>query len=1133
MGWKETGIWAVAVALLLALLSFFSPREPIDLYRLSIGAPDDIAITGYADIPTKTENGLLISTKPILNRISGNTSTQYYLISAASPTTGTHTIRKQDFKSKELQMSDINIYRITKKIEWTKTTLPSHTYPTYATRDNCTTNENNETTCTKEEYISDWTTIPATKRQMLNLTLEDKAKTIDLSSGEYVLAITAPAFKKGSFNGMIGGRFFDPDIEICGEIMDDSTLINDISFSGTCFTFAMWVESVSFDGGGYTLTGTGASGDIAFDVSQAGTTISNININGAMGFYVHDDGALTVSSATVNNNITGSNAILSTANQSLSVSDSTLNSSSHTINSNALSIIISSSNLTSATGRAIYHNGSSGTGNQVEFNNIRANVASYALEVVKAGSKTEKLGIISNASAAIVSAANVTIDCGGYATTGSNTTGTYGIYTNQFNTTIKNCNISNFATGVYTTGSNTTVLSNNLSTTSAPGGTSGRALYSSSAGLIAVNNTATAPSWAFVLIGSSAVVAGNTITPVSNSGIDLAGITDALVENNTLLGTGGVYVESSSHRATIRNNNISVSGSGVQVTSGSNVTVDCQGRSIIGNNVTGTSGVYSSQFNTTVRNCNIRDFRIEIQFLSATNGTIENNNLSSAGNYNPIQLSGGSGHLVQNNVLDSTGTTSGAAYNTAASNNNRFINNTMLGYYGLYVDGGSNVSIDCQGASITGTNLSNTYGVYSNQFNTTVQNCNISNFHNGIYFSGSGSTASDNNVSSTRNSAILINSGSGILITRNRCNSTARGGIELIGNNINTTYNTVFSSTALGYVGGIGYPGGSMNSNATIAFNNVTTTASEPGIVVYYNKTGFTIANNIVDSNNTGLGTHITAGYTITNLVVANNTLFSNGSSKPMNVYSMNSIFYNNTLIARGNAINLFVASNAGNNTFYWNNFTDTSGVYVQDLNGSNYYNTTEGNIWWNVMNGSVQVAGDEVSSIPGLYIGLYGGGVPYTNSTSLGKLSCNFANCQDNAPLTSIGRIANATIWNGTAYVAYTSTSQLNLRCTNPPTVCTPRNQNSTTPIFRLFSMNWNSTVQQMSTNATWNVANLYCTQNNTMVGGATIPNGTFGNCSTKTIATNGSVDLYLYFNITSVDASFPRTFNLTFRVR
>src|SRR3990172_9643122 len=47
-----------------------------------------------------------------------------------------------------------------------------------------------------------------------------------------------------------------------------------------------------------------------------------------------------------------------------------------------------------------------------------------------------------------------------------------------------------------------------------------------------------------------------------------------------------------------------------------------------------------------------------------------------------------------------------------------------------------NVTLDCAGYNITGNNTADTYGVYSNQLNTTVKNCAIQNFSEAIYYDG-------------------------------------------------------------------------------------------------------------------------------------------------------------------------------------------------------------------------------------------------------------------------------------------------------------------------------------------------------------------------------------------------------------
>jgi len=115
--------------------------------------------------------------------------------------------------------------------------------------------------------------------------------------------------------------------------------------------------------------------------------------------------------------------------------------------------------------------------------------------------------------------------------------------------------------------------------------------------------------------------------------------------------------------------------------------------------------------------------------------------------------------------------------------------------------------------------------------------------------------------------------------------------------------------------------------------------------------------------------------------------------------------FINNTFLSSTAHVHI---AQTGNNTFYWNNFTATSGAYVQDSGTGNKYNATidgkpEGNIWANVINGSVAITG----SMPSLYgtgwkIGSGGAGYPYNPPNSQGKFICADTGCRDYAPLVS-----------------------------------------------------------------------------------------------------------------------------------
>ncbi|MEO0272611.1 MAG: right-handed parallel beta-helix repeat-containing protein, partial [candidate division WOR-3 bacterium] len=233
---------------------------------------------------------------------------------------------------------------------------------------------------------------------------------------------------------------------------------------------------------------------------------------------------------------------------------------------------------------------------------------------------------------------------------------------------------------------------------------------------------------------------------------------------------------------------ISINGTTCLNIQAPNVEIDCQGYSIIGNNSTSTVGIYSNQFNTTIRNCQIHGFYEAIIFTSSSsNGLIENTNASSynaAANDRTLNI-GGMYHVIRNvssynsrdaiyltakhtlvensfangtysaiNLLSTAENVTirnsglityrnGATANIAGINlggvgRNTIFNNSIsapLASHGIYVTSPNN-SIDCQGKSIIGANASGTLGIYSNSANTTIINCQISNFSTGIQIAG-------------------------------------------------------------------------------------------------------------------------------------------------------------------------------------------------------------------------------------------------------------------------------------------------------------------------------------------------------------------------------------------------------------
>ena len=819
------------------------------------------------------------------------------------------------------------------------------------------------------------------------------------------------------------GIAFAVDAPACGNNLSSAgktyTMNASADINGsTCFTVT--AANVTLDCNGFSITGNNTTSTYGIYSNQFNTTIKNCDISNFQDAIRLDTGA---TSATISN-----------------ITASTTRSTGHSIyfyNANSNSVIQGSS-LSSIGSDNIYIYG----GSNINISNNIINVTGAGMGITTHTTAATTLMTMSNNSISasniginLVAGANNTVDCLGASIIGTNASSSYGIYSTQFNTTVRNCQISNFSTALNFAGANSSMINNTLSSTFAPSGSNGRAIYATGASLLAFNNTATAPSWVVIFTGASSTIANNTVTAMLSSCINpTSGATDAIVENNTLLGTGGVYLDDSPHRAIIRNNIINTTGTGINVVGGSNVSIDCQGKSIVGTNTSSTYGIYSTQFNTTIRNCNISNFQHGIFLSSATNGLVENTNIStswaassSLPRGNGIYVSGGGNHTISNVIANTTGigqgiflasTTIGSnmtnivafgkgtngrglylsssGYNTinnatvysgtsnslgitgVSSNNNiNGITISSVAESAIYIDGGPNTSIDCQGKTIIGTNTSGAYGIYSSQFNTTIRNCNISNFSTAIGFIGATNGLIDNvSLYSTRATDYAAN-GEGLYLAT--------------GANGNTIRNSYIWS-AQGYAS-------VMSAADNNVFTNVTTIAAT--------KTGWTPQN---ADNNTISGSYIegkgTEGAILLwgsalNNVVENNTI--NAAGGPTGILMGSSActgnrFRNNTI---ANATTLILLNSLiSNNTFCLNNFTATSGYYINDTNGSNSYTCNgEGNIYADVMNGSVNVEGFQASSIPGLYKGMSGTGYPYSAVTSA-KISG--AGVIDSAPLTS-----------------------------------------------------------------------------------------------------------------------------------
>ncbi|MCX6773088.1 MAG: right-handed parallel beta-helix repeat-containing protein [Candidatus Micrarchaeota archaeon] len=390
-----------------------------------------------------------------------------------------------------------------------------------------------------------------------------------------------------------------------------------------------------------------------------------------------------------------------------------------------------------------------------------------------------------------------------------------------------------------------------------------------------------------------------------------------------------------------------------------NATLDCNGYSINGSNITSTYGIYSNQFNTTIRNCNISTFYIGVYLDGANNSSIDNSNISST-------------------------FTSGLGIYTLGAKYNRITNtfSSAPAGKGIQISTGSDYATIINTTGNSGTNGG--MWIYYSSFHNISNSQGTSTSSYGFRLEGS----SNNTVTGVNGTSSTTSNAIGFYLALNSSNNTITNciGTSVDGNGLRLTT-------------------GSIQNTFT---NCVATSSSQPGILMGRqlgtsgNDTNYNLFTNLTASSGSSNGVILQSGSnnTFTNSTITSTT----GVAFVISLSSTNNTIINSTLSAPINT-SLLVDATSGNNLFYWNNFTNTSGLYVNDTNGSNFYNTTlagqpAGNIWFNVMNGSVSITGTVLSPFSGLYYGATGSGYPYNNSTSQSKFSCNAASCGDYAPL-------------------------------------------------------------------------------------------------------------------------------------
>ncbi|MBR9683486.1 hypothetical protein GOV03_03010 [Candidatus Woesearchaeota archaeon] len=326
----------------------------------------------------------------------------------------------------------------------------------------------------------------------------------------------------------------------------------------------------------------------------------------------------------------------------------------------------------------------------------------------------------------------------------------------------------------------------------------------------------------------------------------------------------------------------------------SDIILDCAGY-IINYSTGGTVGYgihsNSGYGNVTIKNCQIYEGvtstirKYGINIINNQNGTIENNNISTIGEYgqgiyfststntnithnliittgddsNGINLgSTSTGNIIKDNVINTSGTGSAIMITDSSSFNN--VSNNNLTTTGSSAEG---IEIgDTSSSTIVSNNIISTSGSLSHGIGSATSSANTEVINNNI--TTGGSTALGLSFQNGNNANIVNN-------TITTAGDSASGPYFYVFTNSNITGNTVTTSGNHGY--GI-YLSSVSNSNTVV--NNIFITSGDNAYGVYsYLTTDLNIDNNTINtSGNDAYGVHLAGSSSLT--VLLNNNISAN-----------------------------------------------------------------------------------------------------------------------------------------------------------------------------------------------------------------------------------------------------------------
>lgn len=480
-----------------------------------------------------------------------------------------------------------------------------------------------------------------------------------------------------------------------------------------------------------------------------------------------------------------------------------------------------------------------------------------------------------------ISAQNITLDCNNnwitYSTGGA--TFTYGIATDQFNTTIENCKVldGNWATsgtgrfGIYFNGNDNSTLLNNFVNAS---NSFGIYLYNGANFNKLINN-----------IGKSATY---------NFGIYLFSSSNNILTENT--GTSdsayGIYLESSNNNILTSNTGISNWGAGIFIYSSSNNNVltnnvgKCSDDASINNICLGIS-IISSSNNRLTKNIGKGNYWYGIVMESSSNNILINNNATSHGDIG-IDI-----RLSSNNILiNNTGTSD---YNSGISLSYTSINNSLTSNIGTSFWGSQGITLHHDASN-----------------NILTNNVGVGNDQSGIFiYSGSNNNILTNNTAiSNTNYGIFVSESSNNVLVNNIGTSNSRTGIWLAAAQNNTLINNRGTSNASSGI----YLQSSSNNILT---NNTGTSNLNQGIYLSYSSNNVLVNN--TGTSNIGVATIITFSSNNTLIGHTARTLEKTGSfNYGIYIWASNDTIFRDCVNISGVTKDVYYTNTAGsvNNTF-------------------------------------------------------------------------------------------------------------------------------------------------------------------------------------------------------------------------